>query len=455
MAARTIPRAVEKVLRRLNIMNNNYALQMAEFIEQHPTAFHVVEGQAKLLQEAGYQRLCEGEDWSLQAGKGYFATRNGSAIIAFRMPETKDFNGFMIMASHSDSPCFKIKENPEMDVKGLYVKLNVEGYGGTLLAPWFDRPLSVAGRVCVKTEKGLETVNVLVDRDLILIPNLAIHMNRDVNKGYEYHIQKDMLPLFTLTNGKTLLQVVAEECGVEKDAIVSSDLFVFNRQKHSVWGADKEFLSCPKIDDVLCGYCSLMGFLEAAPSASVPVHVIYDNEEVGSSSRQGAQSTFLKDVLTRICEALGMNQSQYMSKIASSFMLSGDNGHAMHPNYTEKCDPSNNPGVGRGILLKFSANQKYTTDAISAAVVRAFAEKAGVPLQVFMNHSDVPGGSTLGNLSQHQLPLLTADIGAAQLAMHSPYETVGVADVERMVALSRQAFSSSLKMTGDGNYQIL
>lgn len=436
-------------------MSKNYAMGMAEFIQQHPSRFHVVEGQAQILESAGYQRLSEGESWNLEAGKGYFATRNGSAIIAFRIPESKEFNGFMVMASHSDSPCFKVKENPEMDVKGLYVKLNVEGYGGTMLAPWFDRPLTVAGRVVVKTEKGVETRNVLVDRDLVMIPNLAIHMNRDVNKGYEYHIQKDMLPLYSLTGDKPLIQLVAEECGICCEDIIGSDLFLVNRQAPSVWGAHKEFLSSPKIDDVMCGYCSLEGFLEAAPSQSIPVHCIYDNEEVGSSSRQGAASTFLKDVLVRICEALGLNQNQYMSKIASSFMLSGDNGHALHPNYVEKCDPVNNPGVGKGILLKFAANQKYTTDAVSAAVVRSFAAKAGVPLQVFQNHSDVPGGSTLGNLSQHQIPFLTADIGAAQLAMHSPFETVGYADVERMVALARQCFSSSLKLTADGAYEIL
>ncbi|MBQ5436359.1 MAG: M18 family aminopeptidase [Firmicutes bacterium] len=435
-------------------MKKNYAEGLAAFIEENPSCFHVVEGQAKLLAQAGYQLLNEGSEWKLDAGKGYYVTRNGSSVIAFRMPEKKDFTGFMVMASHCDSPTFKIKENPEMNVKGIYTKLNVEGYGGALFAPWFDRPLSVAGRLCVKTDKGIRTVNVKVDRDLVMIPSLAIHMNRDVNKGYEYKVQKDMLPLYSLGK-KPLMELICEECGVDKDLVVSGDLFLYNRQKASFWGAENEFLSAPKLDDVLCGYCSLMGFLESSPKDSIPVHVIYDNEEVGSSSRQGACSTFLKDVLMRICESLGLGYGAYSAKIASSFMLSGDNGHALHPNREEKCDPVNQPRLGGGVLLKFSASQKYTTDAISCGIVRAMAEKAGAPVQVFTNHSDIVGGSTLGNLSQHQIPFLTADIGAAQLAMHSPYETVGACDVEAMVALIRQTFSSSLRLTADGSYEIL
>ncbi|MBQ4181101.1 MAG: M18 family aminopeptidase, partial [Firmicutes bacterium] len=360
-------------------MKKNYAEGLAAFIEENPSCFHVVEGQAKLLAQAGYQLLNEGSEWKLDAGKGYYVTRNGSSVIAFRMPEKKDFTGFMVMASHCDSPTFKIKENPEMNVKGIYTKLNVEGYGGALFAPWFDRPLSVAGRLCVKTDKGVRTVNVKVDRDLVMIPSLAIHMNRDVNKGYEYKVQKDMLPLYSLGK-KPLMELICEECGVDKDLVVSGDLFLYNRQKASFWGAENEFLSAPKLDDVLCGYCSLMGFLESRPNDSIPVHVIYDNEEVGSSSRQGACSTFLKDVLMRICESLGLGYGAYSAKIASSFMLSGDNGHALHPNREEKCDPVNQPRLGGGVLLKFSASQKYTTDAISCGIVRAMAEKAGAPV---------------------------------------------------------------------------
>ncbi len=434
-------------------MSENYAHGLAAFIQEHPSCFHVVEGQAELLEKAGYTLLNEGDEWKLKAGKGYYATRNGSSLIAFRMPKKKDFAGFMVMASHCDSPTFKIKENPEMEVKGIYTKLNVEGYGGAIYAPWFDRPLSVAGRLCVKTEKGIKTVNVKVDRDLLMIPSLAIHMNREVNKGYEYKVQKDMLPLYSLGK-KPLMDLIAEECGVERDQIVTGDLFLYNRQAPSLWGAEKEFLSSPKLDDVLCGYCSLMGFLESRPSDSIPVHVIYDNEEVGSSSRQGAASTFLKDVLMRICESLGLGYSAYSARVASSFMLSGDNGHALHPNREEKCDPVNQPRLGGGVLLKYSASQKYTTDAISTGVVRTMAERAGVPVQVFTNHSDIQGGSTLGNLSQHQIPFLTADIGAAQLAMHSPYETVGARDVEAMVGLIRETFSASLKLTADGSYEI-
>ncbi len=436
-------------------MSKNYALELGRFIQEHPSCFHVVEGSAEILEKAGYTLLSEADEWKLKAGKGYYLTRNGSSLVAFRMPEKPEFTGFMVMASHCDSPTFKIKENPEMNVKGYYVKLNVEGYGGALFAPWFDRPLSVAGRVCVRTEKGIKTVNVNVDRDLVMIPNLAIHMNREVNKGYEYHVQKDLLPLFSLNRDRQLMDLIAEECGLERKDIIAGDLFLYNRQAPSFWGADKEFLSSPKLDDVLCGYCSLMGFLESSPSQAIPMHVIYDNEEVGSSSRQGALSTLLKDVMLRICESLGLGYSAYSAKIAQSFMLSGDNGHALHPNREEKCDPVNQPVLGGGVLLKYSASQKYTTDAISTGVVRAMAEKAGAPVQVFTNHSDIAGGGTLGNLSQHQIPLVTADIGAAQLAMHSPYETVAAKDVEAMVKLVRQTFSSALKLTADGSYEII
>lgn len=420
-------------------MKKDYDEALLSFIKDHPTNFHVVQGQSELLESAGYEKLCEAGEWQLKSGGKYYVTRNGSALCAFRIPKG-DFEGFSICASHSDSPCFKIKENPEIKAEGAYTKLNVELYGSAILAPWFDRPLGIAGRLIVKDGDGFRSVLTDSGEDLVLIPNLAIHMNRDVNKGYEYNVQKDLLPLYGKEDAPELLELLAEKAGIKKEDILGFDLFCYNREAPSVWGAEKEFISSPRLDDVQCAFSSLTGFLEANEGKSLPVHIVYDNEEVGSSTRQGAASTFLKDTLIRISEALGLSNSAYCRKIAASFMLSADNAHAVHPNYGEKCDPVNRPVLGGGVVLKFSANQKYTTDGVSAARTRLLAEKAGVPLQVFFNRSDMLGGSTLGNISGNQVPVSTADIGIAQLAMHSPYETCGRGDTEKLVLLTKALF---------------
>lgn len=434
-------------------MEHDYDRELLDFIQSNPSPYHVIEAQRKRLLEAGYEQLLESGHWDVRPGGKYFVTRNGSAIIAFRIPE-KASRGFMLMASHSDSPMLKIKENTEIAVEGAYQKLNVEVYGGALLAPWFDRPLSVAGRVLVKTEGGVATRLVNVDRDLLLIPSLAIHMDRNANSGHEYKVQRDLLPLYGGVDAEPLLETVARACGVEAGDILSHDLFVYNRQAPSVWGAKGEFLSSPRLDDLQCAFSSLAGFLESETGESIPVHVVLDNEEIGSSTRQGAASAFLKDTLRRIAAALGLTESEYLQKLPQSFMLSADNAHGVHPNYGDRCDPVNRPKLGGGVVLKFSGNQKYTTDAVSAAVVRVLAEKAGVPIQPFTNHSDIPGGTTLGNISVQHVAVRTADVGIAQLAMHSPYETCGRGDTAALVGLARTLFSSSMVEQGDGDYII-
>ena len=434
-------------------MEHNYDNELLDFIQSNPSPYHVIEAQKKRLLEVGYEQLLESANWTIRAGGKYFVTRNGSAIIAFRVPQ-KTFKGFMIMASHSDSPMLKIKENPEITVEGAYQKLNVEVYGGALLAPWFDRPLSVAGRVLVKTERGVATRLVNIDRDLVLIPSLAIHMDRNANSGHEYKVQRDMLPLYGFADAEPLLETVAKACGVTAGDILSHDLFVYDRQAPSVWGAQGEFLSSPRLDDVQCAFSSLTGFLESGAGESIPVHVVFDNEEIGSSTRQGAASAFLEDTLRRITSALGLTGSEYLQKIPQSFMLSADNAHALHPNYADKCDPVNRPKMGGGVVLKFSGNQKYTTDAVSAGIVRLLAEKSGVRLQIFTNHSDIPGGTTLGNISVQHVAVKTADIGIAQLAMHSPYETCGSGDTAELVGLARALFSSTLLEQGSDDYII-
>lgn len=434
-------------------MEQDYSRELLRFIQNHPSPYHVVEGQKQRLLEAGYEQLLESRSWSIREGGKYFLTRNGSSIVAFRVPK-KTFSGFMIMASHSDSPMLKIKENPEITVDGAYKKLNVELYGGALLAPWFDRPLSVAGRVLIRTAEGVQTRLVNVERDLLLIPSLAIHMNRQTNEGYAYKVQRDLLPLYGTADVESLLDLVARETGAAPGSVAGHDLFVYNRQAPSIWGARGEFMSSPKLDDTQCAFASLCGFLESEPGEGLPVHAVFDNEEVGSSTKQGAASSLLEDTLRRIAEGLGLTQSEYLEKLPQSFMLSADNAHGLHPNYPDKCDPVNRPRMGGGVVLKYSGNQKYTTDAVSAAIVRVLAEKAGAALQTFTNHSDIPGGTTLGNISVQHVSVKTADVGIAQLAMHSPYETCGTGDTAELVKLARALFSSALLETGEETYAL-
>ena len=415
--------------------------KMLDFIDASPTCFHVVDNLKKELVKNGYVELSEKEEWKLKAKGKYFVTRNDSSIISFRIPK-KDFKGFYMIASHSDSPSFKIKENPEMEAAGAYVKLNVERYGGMLCAPWFDRPLSVAGRVFVKGKKGIESRLVDVDRDLVMLPSLAIHMNREANDGYKYNAQTDMLPIFGDEASKdSFFDVIAKSAGVKKEDILSHDLFLYNRVKWTTWGANNEYISCSRLDDQECVYSSFDGFLKGKEKENVPVHCVFDNEEVGSGTKQGAASTFLKATLVRINECLGRTTEQYYTALANSFMVSADNAHAVHPNHVEKADPVNRPVMNKGIVIKYNANQKYTTDAFSAAFFKNVCEKAKVPYQTFTNRSDTVGGSTLGNISTTQVAVDTVDIGLAQLAMHSPYESAGAKDPEYLAKASKEFYS--------------
>ena len=415
--------------------------KLLDFIEKSPTAFQAVDEMQKRLTENGFEVLSEKEYWKLVPGGKYLVTRNNSALIAFCIPE-KESRVFHIMASHSDSPSFKIKENPEIKVDNSYVKLNVEKYGGMLMAPWFDRPLSVAGRVIIRRNGGLKEKLVNIKRDLVMIPNLAIHMNREANNGVSYNPQKDLQPLFAAGNtDRTLLEIIAEQTGVKKEDIISHDLFLYNRMPGTIWGADKEFVSSARLDDLQCAFASMEGLLRAQNHGSIAVHCVMDNEEVGSGTKQGAASTFLKDTLLRINMGLGRTYEEYLMTLAGSFMVSADNAHALHPNYTDKTDPTNHPVLNKGIVIKFNANQKYCTDAVSAAIFKELCTKAGVPYQTFVNRSDIAGGSTLGNISNTQVPMNTVDIGLPQLAMHSPYETAGVKDTEYLVRAAEELFA--------------
>lgn len=414
--------------------------KLLSFIEESPTAFHAVAEMKKRFLEAGFLELKEEDHWELKAGGNYFVTRNSSALLAFSIPQTLPMK-FHIMASHSDSPAFKIKENPEIVVENAYVKLNVEPYGGMLMAPWFDRPLSVAGRIVIEEEGELKERLLCVDRDLLMIPSLAIHMNREANKGYAYQAQKDLLPLYGTAEARdTFWDVIAEAGGVEKENILGHDLFVYNRMPGTVWGADDGFVSCGRLDDLQCAFASMEGFLSAERKDSIGIHCVLDNEEVGSTTKQGAASTFLLDTLLRINSGLGRSYEEYLRTLAGSFMISADNAHAIHPNHTDVADPVNRPVINQGIVIKFNANQKYCTDALSAARFRQLCARAEVPVQTFTNRSDIAGGSTLGNIANTQVAVSSVDIGLPQLAMHSPYETAGTKDTWYLIQAAREFF---------------
>lgn len=422
-------------------MYQKTAKKLLKFIQKSPTAFQAVEEMSQRLQKEGFKELKEEKHWDLKAGGNYFVTRNHSAVIAFSIPKKPAWK-FHIMASHSDSPALKIKENPEMEVEKAYIKLNVERYGGMLLAPWFDRPLSVAGRLIVRKNGEIQEKLVAVDKELLVIPNLAIHMNREVNDGYKYNVQKDMLPLYSDYDGKgSFMKLMAAEADVAEEDILGHDLFLYDRTPGTVWGANEEFISAPRLDDIQCAFASLEGFLRGERKESIAVHCVLDNEEVGSTTKQGAASTFLKDTLMRINMGLGRTQEEYLMTLADSFMVSADNAHALHPNHTDKTDPVNRPVLNGGIVIKYNANQKYCTDGVSAAIFKDICDRAEVPYQTFVNRSDMAGGSTLGNISNTQVPVKTVDIGLAQLAMHSVYETTGAKDTESLAKAAAVLFA--------------
>ena len=392
-------------------MYRKTAKKLLKFIEKSPTAFQAVTEMTKRLDKEGFEELKEEDHWKLKKGGNYYVTRNHSAIIAFSIPQ-KPVWKFHIMASHSDSPSLKIKENPEIEVENAYIKLNVERYGGMILSPWFDRPLSVAGRLIVRQDGKIREKMVAVDRDLLVIPNLAIHMNREVNDGYKYNVQKDMLPLFSDKEGKgRFMETVAEAAEVKTEDILGHDLFLYDRTPGTLWGVNEEFVSAPRLDDLQCAFTSMKGFLAAENEQNINVYACFDNEEVGSGTKQGAASTFLYDVLWRMNKALGKNEEEFYRAVAGSFMLSCDNAHAVHPNHPEKADPTNRPYLNGGIVIKFHGSQKYTTDGISAAKMKDYCERAKVPYQTYANRSDIAGGSTsaISPPPMYRCPAWTSD----------------------------------------------
>lgn len=417
-------------------MEKKCAQELINFLDKSPNNFFAIDTLKKELLTAGFQELKANENWNLNRDGKYFVTKNDSSLFAF-IPGTQPVGdaGFKLICAHSDSPSFRIKPAPEMLTEGGVLKLNTEVYGGPILYTWFDRPLSLAGRVILKSNDPLHPTTRLVDfkKPVLLIPHLAIHMNRAVNDGNPLSKQKDMLPVLTIVNDtfekeNYLLNLVANELKVAPEEVLDFDLTLYDVQKGSFVGLQEEFISCGRLDDLAMVHAGMRALLDSPQGAQTRVLAIFDNEETGSGTKQGAASPVLANILERVVKAFGGNSEDFYRAIANSFMISADMAHALHPNYPEKHDPTNHPKMGGGPVIKIHANQKYLTDADSAAVFKTICNLAGVPVQQFVNHSDMAGGSTLGNILTSQLEMRGVDMGNPMWGMHSVRETAAVAD---------------------------
>ena len=434
--------------------------EMLQFIESAASMYHTIAVMAEELEENGFQELRENDRWYLETYGKYYVKRNNSSLIAFTIGDISKHLYFKIAASHSDSPTFAIKDIPEIIGPEEYVKLNVEAYGGMIDYSWFDRPLGVAGRVLVRMRDALgkewiENRLLHIEKDILMIPSLCVHFNREVNKGMEFNRQADLCPLFSAGALKKggFEQMIADCIGVEPEDVLGKNLFLVNHQKGVIWGEREEFVSSAKLDDLQCAFTSLKGFLSASSNmdgeySGINVLACFDNEEVGSNTKQGAMSTFLPDTLKRICLCLDKSEEDYYRAAAASFLISADNAHAQHPNHPEKSDAQNVPHMNKGIVIKENASQKYVTDAVSRSILKAICERADIPYQSFANRSNVAGGSTLGNLSNTQFSVHAVDIGLAQLAMHSAYETAGTADTCYAMRLFDAFYQTDLQIEG-------
>ena len=432
------------------IMDRELTKQFLEFLDNSPSCYHVVDNLKNELLENGYVELQECERWNLQPEGKYFVIRGESALLAFRIPKEVT-GGFMMAAAHTDSPTFQLKQEAEILGPGNTLRLSVEPYGGMISRSWLDRPLSVAGRVMVDVDGDVVSRHIYIDRDLLVIPSVAIHMDREVNKGVPLNPAVDMLPLAgNATEKGAFKKLVAEAAGVKPEEILSTELFLTCRAPATLLGLEEEFIAAPKLDDLECVFACLKGFLAAEESGAVPVFCAFDNEEVGSATRKGADSTFLTGLVESISEQLGRTPAEHLTAVARSFMVSADNAHAIHPAHPEYADKTEAPAMNGGIVIKQTASQRYTTDSLSAALFRMICRKADVPVQMYSNRADLPGGSTLGNISTSHLSVPAVDIGLAQLAMHASYEVAGTKDLEYMVRAMTTYFGCDLHPTKNG-----
>lgn len=428
--------------------------RLLKFLDASPVNFLAARNIACELEQNGYRRLDPQQPLGeLKAGDKVYVTKNDSSVYAFhlgRKPLAE--TGFHMICAHSDSPTFRMKPHAEMTGEGGLVRLNTEVYGGPILSTWFDRPLTLAGRVIVRGKDAMspETMLMHVRRPLLQISNLAIHFNRQVNDGVKLSKQKDMLPLLGLINdeleqGNLLMNVIVEELSkqrpVSHEDILDFDLYLADTQPACTFGVHDEFISSGRLDDLSMCFAGLEALIAAPESDTTQVLAIFDNEETGSQTKQGAGSPFLASMLMRIARQQSGTEEAYWQAVERAFMISADNAHAFHPNYAEKYDPTNHPMLGGGPAIKFNASQKYASDAVSAAIFAEICRKAGVPCQRFVNHSDVAGGSTLGNILASTVPLRGVDMGNAILGMHSCRETGSVADHEYCVRAFTEFYS--------------
>ena len=435
------------------MQNETFSIEgLFDFLNAGVSAFHSTAAAAAILEANGYQNCPESTAWELVPGGKYYTTRNGSAILAWRMPKG-ELTGWHAAASHSDSPTWRIKTLDGADHG--FARAETEGYGGMLMSTWFDRPLSVAGRLLVRTDSGVESRLVHPERALACIPNLCIHFNRQANTGLNYNPQVDLQPIFGAAGG-SLKQVLAEEAGVQAEDILATDLVLCITEKAQRMGLQGEYFMSGRIDDLECAYTTLWGFLQGRgeEEGRGDIWVMFDNEEVGSSSRQGAEGTLMADVLSRIEEALGVTREQSIRARTNCLLLSADNGHAIHPNHPEKSDLNLPVNMGEGIILKYNARQTYTTSGFTGAAFTAICKKADVPVQVFANRADVAGGSTLGNLLGHQILMPMVDIGVGQLAMHSAMETASCADAEFLARACAAYYNTPIFQPKDGEWKL-
>lgn len=414
----------------------NFAQELIDFITESPTAFHATYNVEQSLKEDGFTEVKECDKWNIEKGGKYYLKKNDSAIIAFTVGDDEiEQTGFRLIGAHTDSPTFRIKPASEIKVENSYVKLNTEPYGGLILNTWMDRPLSLAGRVVLK---GSDVFNpeiklINIKRPIMIIPNIAIHMNRNINKGVELNPQNDMLPILTLINDKLesesyLLDLISEELKVNKEDIIDFDLYLYEVEKGCIMGLNNEFISCGRLDDLQMVHAGIKAIIDAKSKKSTNVMICYDNEEVGSMTKQGADSELVPQLLERICISLDKKREDYFRALGKSFIISADNAHAVHPANLLKHDPTNRPMLNKGPVIKMSAKQKYTTDAESSSVYEMICQKAGVSYQKFVNRSDEAGGSTIGPISSAHLNIRSVDIGNPTLAMHSIRELAGVDD---------------------------
>lgn len=435
----------------MDSMSMDAVTGLLDYLNHSPSCYHAAANAAKALDQAGYTRLWETQPWELAMGRGYYVLRGDASLIAFRTAQ-EPLGAFQLAAAHSDSPTFKIREAAEVPSPGGCLRLSVEPYGGMVMRSWMDRPLSAAGRVMVREEGRIVSRLINLDQDLLVIPSVALHMDREVNKGTPLKANTDLLPLFSEgSEPGAFRRMAAEAAGVAEEELLATDLYLYLRTPATLTGAHREFLAGARLDDLQCVYGCLRGFLAAQTvPGTVPVLALFHNEEIGSATRQGADSTFLTDALARIARFYGVSGDACRAVLANSFLVSADNAHAIHPAHPEYADSQEAPLLNGGVVIKYSAAQRYTTDALSDALFRQVCQEAGVPVQRYSNRADLPGGSTLGNISAAHLSVHSVDVGLPQLAMHASYEVAGARDIEYLIRAMTAYYSRRFRFGPEG-----